>query len=137
MYDERRKKSIGIKMYFQFLRNEDICEMYEAELLAKIKQLEYHQTLLLYMMKNSNDDFYKLVITYSLSEEEVAAFYDVCEKMNKELENQKAEGLLYFHPLFEQFKASLSAKVNPREVIHACISQQLFLPLMKELTKYL
>lgn len=111
--------------------------MHEAELIDKIKQLEYQQTLLLYMLKNSNDDFYKLVITYSLSEEEVEAFYDFCEKLNNDFENQKAEGFVNFHPLFEKFKACLPQKVTAWEVIHACISQQLFVPLMKELVKYL
>ena len=111
--------------------------MNEKMLFEKLQMLEYHQSLLLKMIKNTNDQFYKLVIEKSLSEQDVKQFYKQCEGLSKELEEQKAEGFVYFHPLYKRFTSRLHPNLQAEEVIQACLCQKLFLPLMQELKKYL
>jgi len=106
-------------------------------LLVKIEKLEYHQGLLLKIIDNPHNEFNKLVIASSLSKKEVEEFNDLCEDMIKEWEEQKAEGFVYFHPLFQKFSNKLHARLQPEKVIPACIRQRKFLPLMEELNKYL
>lgn len=106
-------------------------------LMEKINKLEYQQKLLLKIIDNPNNSFYKLVVEKSLGEKDVEAFKQLCEKMNIKLEEQKAEGFVYFHPLFKEFEKYLHPNLKVCEVIHACIKQQLFLPLMDEFKKYL
>lgn len=107
--------------------------MEESEVLKNLKLIQYHQSLILHMLSKCHDEFYKLVILRGLTEEEVHGFYQLCSRLSMELEEQKAEGFVYFHPLYQQFKDSLNHKLQVNEVIYACISQNLYLPLMNEL----
>ena len=106
-------------------------------LMEKINKLEYQQKLLLKVIENPNNTFYKLVVEKSLAEKDVKVFNQTCEEMNIKWEEQKAEGFVYFHPLFKEFEKYLHPNLKVCEVIHACIKQQLFLPLMDEFKKYL
>ncbi|MHC0036798.1 DUF1878 family protein [Pseudoneobacillus sp. C159] len=110
--------------------------MAELEFLNELAVIRYHQRLIVQMLEKSDEQFYKLIIKYGLSEAEVHEFYQLCEKMNMELENQKAEGFVYFHPLYHQFKAKINPKLPAVEVIKACITQNIYLDLMHELIKY-
>ncbi|WP_428909389.1 DUF1878 family protein [Niallia sp. Krafla_26] len=103
----------------------------------KIQMLEYHQSLLLKMNRNSQESFYKLIIEKTLTEDEVKQFYKDCEGLSRAYEEQKAEGFVYFHPLFEKFTRDLHPKLTAQEVISACLTQGLYIPLMTELKKYL
>lgn len=112
--------------------------MKNDELMEKINRLEYHQSLLLEMISDGKSHpFYRLIIKKFLSKQEVEHIYKICEELNNELEEQKAEGFVYFQPLFEKFQSSLPPKVHAREVVLACLGQQLFQPLMEELKKYI
>jgi hypothetical protein len=44
---------------------------------------------------------------------------------------------VYFHPLFHELSSSLPSKLNMREIINACLTQKLYLPLFQEMVKYL
>lgn len=109
----------------------------ESEVLKKLKLIQYHQMLIVSMLEKSKDEFNKLVIKHGLMEEEVNEFFQLCERLSIDLEEQKAEGFVNFHPLYQQFSDSLNSKLPVNEVIIACISQNLFLPLMKKLETYL
>lgn len=111
--------------------------MFEDEILERLQRLEYHQSLLLKMVGNSKARFDMLVIEKGLSKRDVEVFYKNCEQLSMELEEQKAEGFVYFHPLFNKFKEELHPRLQVEEVIHACILQKLFLLLMDELKRYL
>ncbi|WP_442599077.1 DUF1878 family protein [Neobacillus sp. D3-1R] len=111
--------------------------MEESEVLKKLQLIQYHQQLIVSMLEKSKDEFYKLVIKHGLTEEEVYEFFQLCENMSIELEKQKAEGFVYFHPLYQQFSDTLNRKLSIKEVIMACITQNLFLPLMSELKTYI
>jgi NifU-like protein involved in Fe-S cluster formation len=106
-------------------------------ILERISRLEYHQSLLLKMSQTSSDAFYKLIIEKSLGEDDVKQFYNLCDVLSKELEEQKAEGFVHFHPLFKKFTMMLHCSLQIEEVIAACITQGLYLPLMTELKNYL
>lgn len=111
--------------------------MEESEVLQKLRLIQYHQKLIVSMLEKSNDEFYKLVIKNGLMEEEVNDFFQHCEKLSIDLEEQKAEGFVYFHPLYQHFSDSLNRKLSVKEVINACVTQNLFVPLMKELKTYI
>lgn len=111
--------------------------MNEQELINRINLLEYHQKLLVKLLKDAKLDFYMLIIENGIAEQEIEKFYTLCDELNIKMEEQKVEGFVYFHPLFKEFKASLPAKLNVEEVIQACINQKLFEPLIQEFRKYL
>ncbi|MDP4163616.1 MAG: DUF1878 family protein [Bacillota bacterium] len=106
------------------------------ELAKKIELLEYHQKLLLQIIKESHQPFYRLVIEKRLSEQTVTEFSFLCDDLNNRWEQQKAEGFVYFHPLFEEFSSSIPANIHAKELIEACVNQHFFAPLMRELRKY-
>ncbi|MFB6465228.1 DUF1878 family protein [Cytobacillus sp. Hz8] len=111
--------------------------MDEKELMEKMNRIEYHQSLIIEMISSSRDEFYKLVIHHSLNKQDVDTFYQNCTKLSIKLEEQKAEGFVHFQPLFAEFVSLLTPGLQAKEVISACIRQQLFVPLMVELEKYL
>lgn len=111
--------------------------MTNEELLERILMLEYHQKLLLTLLSDSKSSFHKLVIKKSMKEKDVCVFFSLCEQLSKEMEEQKAEGFVYFHPLYQKFISRLHPNLQAEEVIRSCIAQQLYTPLMEELKKYL
>ncbi|OIK12370.1 hypothetical protein BIV60_16365 [Bacillus sp. MUM 116] len=111
--------------------------MENQELLNKIRLLEYHQKLLLTMINNPKQEFYRMIIEIGLSEQEVREFMQICDELSIKMEEQKAEGFINFQPLFTEFLYLLPEKLDYKEVILACSSQGLYLPLMSELNKYI
>ena len=111
--------------------------MNENELLERINVLEYHQRLLLKMLNDPSLELYKLIIENGITEHEVRQFYLICDEMNIKLEEQKAEGYVYFHPLFHELSSSLPPTLKIEDVIYACLKQKICLPLFQELEKYL
>jgi Glu-tRNA(Gln) amidotransferase subunit E-like FAD-binding protein len=107
------------------------------ELQSKVNLLEYHQRLLLKMLSAPNLEFYRLVIENGISELEVQEFNKLCEDLNKKMEEQKAEGFVNFHPLFNEFLYSLPAKFDAKEVVQSCVNQRLYEPLFREFQKCL
>jgi Glu-tRNA(Gln) amidotransferase subunit E-like FAD-binding protein len=107
------------------------------ELQSKVNLLEYHQRLLLKMLAAPNLEFYRLVIENGISELEVQEFNKLCEGLNKKMEEQKAEGFVNFHPLFNEFLYSLPAKFDAKEVVQSCVNQRLYEPLFREFQKCL
>jgi hypothetical protein len=108
----------------------------ESEILKELSLIKYQQRLIVEMLKKSDEEFYKLIIKYELEEREVQEIYHLFDQLNLELEEQKAEGFVYFHPLYKQFSQHLNKKIAPVEVIHACLKQDIHVTLMKELEKY-
>jgi hypothetical protein len=105
------------------------------ELRKRIGLLEYHQRLLIQMINNPRSEFYKLVIEKGISEREVQVFLQLCDDLHIKLEEQKAEGFLYFHPLFNEFLNGLPEAFEVKEVVQACLKQELYEPLFKEFSK--
>ncbi|GIN58685.1 DUF1878 family protein [Lederbergia ruris] len=105
------------------------------DLLARIEKLEYHQTLLMKMIHVEGFEFDRLVIANNLGQAEVEEFLTMCEELNKEMLEQKAEKFIFYAPLFVQFKLRLTPKLDPREVIEACLKQQIFPELMEKLKR--
>ncbi|MEH7012758.1 DUF1878 family protein [Neobacillus niacini] len=108
-----------------------------VELQSRVNLLEYHQKLLLKMLASPNLEFYRLVIENGISEQKVEAFDQLCENLNKKMEEQKAEGFINFHPLFSEFLYLLPEKLDTKKVVQACIKQHLHEALFREFNKYL
>jgi hypothetical protein len=106
-------------------------------LLEKINRLEYHQSLLLKMISKSDYQFDKLIVEKSLSKQDVEMFFAKCDELIAALEEQQAEGFVYFESLFKEFKEALHPNLKAEEVVQACLRQQLFLPLMLEFKKFI
>ncbi|OCA84349.1 hypothetical protein A8F94_16715 [Bacillus sp. FJAT-27225] len=110
--------------------------MESRDLLERIQVLEYHMRLLAEAVEKPEYELNKLLVKRNVAERETAELFDLCERLSKLMEEQKAEGFLHFHPLFEEFAASLSSKLNPSEVVNACMKQKIFIPLMNEFKKF-
>lgn len=106
------------------------------DLINRINLLEYHQKLLLRLLNCPNFDFYRLIIEKGISEKEVNQFLAKCDELSIRMAEQKAEGFVYFYPLFSEFLSTLPVKLKPDEVISACISQKIYESLMVEFKKY-
>lgn len=107
------------------------------ELLKRIERLEYYQQLLLEIVNTNDYPFTKLIIQKKLGPEEVLEFQHLCEYMNKKLQEQKAEGLLYFYPLLKEFSDKLNRKLEVKETVESCLQQYLYVELMTEFKKCL
>ncbi|RLQ97539.1 DUF1878 family protein [Falsibacillus albus] len=99
-------------------------------LLERIEKLEFQQKLLLKMMSPKGFEFDQLIIEKNLSEQDVMDFHRLCEELNKELKEQKAEGFVFYSPLFKKFNERLHSQLEPAEVIDACKKQKLYEELM-------
>ncbi|WP_040204453.1 DUF1878 family protein [Neobacillus jeddahensis] len=106
-------------------------------LLQRINLLEYHQKLLVTLLGNPKLEFYKLIIENGVSKQEIDNFYCLCDQLSVKLAEQKAEGYVYFHPLFDELLASLPVNLKMEAVIKACLKQKLYEPLFQEFNKYL
>lgn len=106
-------------------------------LIEKIYLLEYHQQLLLQLLDNPKLQFNKLIIEKGLTKLDVEQFYQICDELSIELEKQKAEGFVYYHPLFNKLAESLPANLNMKDVVRACLAHKLYEPLFQEFQKYI
>ncbi|ALC91949.1 hypothetical protein AM500_20745 [Bacillus sp. FJAT-18017] len=111
--------------------------MDSRQILDRIQLLEYHMRLLAEAVDKTEYELNKLLVKSNITEREAAEFFALCERMNKVMEEQKAEGFLHFHPLFQEFVSLLPSKLDSREVVTACLRQKVFVPLMTEFNKYL
>ncbi|WP_071459074.1 DUF1878 family protein [Bacillus massilinigeriensis] len=107
-----------------------------TEILDRIKRLEFHQKLLLQLIKDSSYPFYEYILRQTLSEEEVSRIMKTCERLSKEFQKQKAEGFVHFHPLYKDFCESLAPRLEAEEIMEALRRQGLYVALMTELEKY-
>lgn len=103
----------------------------------RLKKIEYHQKLLLRMIKNQKYPAYELIVQNDLSEEEVNALFKLCEELTDMYEQQKEEGFVYFTPLLTHFVGLLDHKLRPEETVNAFLKQDLYRPLMEELKRSL
>lgn len=107
------------------------------ELLKRIERLEYHQQLLLDLINTEHYPFTKLIIQKEMDKEEVFEFYQLCEYMSNNLQEQKAEGFLNFYPLLKEFSEKLNRKLEVKETVESCLQQNMYVELMTEFQKYL
>jgi hypothetical protein len=107
------------------------------ELLKRIERLEYHQKLLIQLLRDQNRPFTKLVVERNLGPEEVYEFHGLCDKLSNKMQEQKAEGFLYFHPLLKEFSENLNEKLELNETISSCLEQNLHIELMSEFKRCL
>lgn len=102
----------------------------------RLERIEYHQRLLAKCLTDEFS-FTKLIVLKDLSAEEVEEFLKICENLNNELEEQRAEGFVCFHPLLKEFQENLNEKLNLVETVDACLKQRIFPELMGEFMKLL
>ena len=105
-------------------------------LIGKIEMLEFHQRLLLKLIDQPRLEFYRLIVENGISEQELERFISLCDELSIKIEEQKAEGYVYFYPLYHELANGLPKKLDIRKVVQACLAQKLYEPLFKEFTKY-
>lgn len=98
----------------------------------RLERIAYHQRLLAEFI-DEKYAFTKLIIKQDLAPEEVAEFLRLCDDLNKKMEEQRAEGFVYFHPLLEEWLEKLNRKLDPKITIRACLKQGIYPELMTEL----
>lgn len=140
MYDIHNKNNTYLMIHKESCsvnrKLKGVFSMESKDLMQRILLLEFHQKLLLTIIKNKDAAFYELVVEKNISEKEMKHILKVCELTNMQYKKQKAEGFVYFHPLLQQFTEQIPSKLKAEEVIEACIRQKLYVPLMSELKKY-
>ena len=104
------------------------------ELQRRLERIAYHQRLLAESL-DEKYAFTKLIIKHDLAKEEVTAFLQLCEELNKKWDEQRAEGFVYFHPLLEEWLEKLNPKLEPKSAIRACLKQGIYPELMAEFNK--
>lgn len=107
------------------------------ELQRRIETLEYHQQLLVRMLKHSNDQLYYLIIIKNLSKKETETLLDICEDVSKKFQKQKAEGYVTFYPLLNELQAHLPKSISINELVHACLKQGMYVALMQNMKELL
>ncbi|MGG5253342.1 DUF1878 family protein [Neobacillus sp. SM06] len=110
--------------------------MNEQDVMHRLRLLEYHQKLLVQLVANPQLDFLKKIVEKGISEQEVEAFFKLCDELTLQMEEQKAEGFLHFYPLYHKFTASLPKNLQADEAVTSCLNQNLYLDLMREFKKY-
>lgn len=100
------------------------------EMEERLIRLEYHQQLLLKMLKGHTFPVYEVIIKNGLSEEEVEEVFTLCEEFSKEFEKQKKAGYVHFDSLLKEFTNRLNIKIRPHDLVIALYEQNLYLPLM-------
>lgn len=106
--------------------------MSSEEWQKNLARLEFQISLLTKMTKHTPYAFDHLIVKSNLGQAEYIQIERICEELSKELEDQKAEGFVHFDPLYEKFAQQLPKPLKAEEVVNACITQGLYLPLMKE-----
>lgn len=99
----------------------------------RLAKIEYHMQLLMKHIDVESYPFDILVIKRGISKEEVEELFDICEKLNIELEKQKADGFVTFSPLLTKWNASIPEKFPKEETIFALYKQNIYRDLTKEL----
>ncbi|MDQ0232311.1 YhaI family protein [Metabacillus malikii] len=99
---------------------------------TRLATLEYYQQLLLEMIDSDKCPFYRLVMERGLTKSEVEGVYRLCDELNEEYEQQKAQGLVIYTDLLTQFAGLLNEKLNVNETVYAMIKQGIYEPLMNE-----
>ncbi|MGN1401428.1 MAG: DUF1878 family protein [Bacillus sp. (in: firmicutes)] len=99
----------------------------------RVEQLEFQQSLLLRMLKNSKEQLYYMIIQKNLTKQQTEELLILCENMSKKYEKQKAEGYVTFYPLLSELKKHLPANISPEELVSACLRQGEFLAFMEQM----
>lgn len=107
------------------------------EMKQRIETLEYHQQLLVRMLKHSKEQLYYLIISKDLSKGETEALLELCELLSNKYEKQKAEGYVTFYPLLTELKANLLSSISPEELVQACLKQGVYVALMEKIQEML
>lgn len=100
----------------------------------RLELMEYHQELLLQLVRNPKDQLAWLIIGKKLTKQETEEIMKLCEEMNNKFQIEKAEGYVNFQPLQAEMKKKLNPKITLKELTEACRSQGIFLPFMKEIS---
>ncbi|MFS0782974.1 DUF1878 family protein [Bacillus sp. 1P06AnD] len=107
------------------------------EIAERLDKLEYHQQLLVRMLKDTELPLYYLIVEHDLSKEDTEQVLNICEELSKKFKKQKAEGYVTFYPLLFELQKKIPASISSLELIHACIKQGVHTEFMKEMKSVL
>ncbi|MEA3322303.1 MAG: DUF1878 family protein [Bacillota bacterium] len=96
----------------------------------RLETLEFYVELLIKQMDRTRYPWDYLIMLGKLSKKDVRNLYNVCEKLSKEMEKQKAEGFVTFSPLLIQFRQALPKDLPLEDTISALRTQGYYVPLM-------
>ncbi|ASS89379.1 DUF1878 family protein [Aeribacillus pallidus] len=105
------------------------------DLERRLETLEYYMSLFMKMMNIEMYPFYKLVMEKGLMKEEIEEVFRICDELEKEHKEQKAQGFVYFENLLTLFAGQLTPKLDVNETIDALYLQGLYTELMKDLKR--
>ncbi|PGA33267.1 DUF1878 family protein [Bacillus wiedmannii] len=102
------------------------------DVVRRLEQAEYYVDLLFKMIDEEKCPFYSLIIKKKARKKDIERILHLCEILNKQYVVEKAEGLLLFDALLDQFEKALPHQLEVHETAEALAKQGLFKPLMNE-----
>ncbi|PIE95044.1 wall-associated protein [Bacillus fungorum] len=102
------------------------------DVVRRLEQAEYYVDLLFKMIDEEKCPFYSLVIKKKARKKDIERILKLCEILNEQYVVEKAEGLLLFDALLDQFEKALPHQLEVYETAEALEKQGLFKPLMNE-----
>ena len=100
------------------------------DVVRRLEQAEYYVDLLFKMIDEEKCPFYSLIIKKKLVKD-IERILNLCEILNEQYVVEKAEGLLLFDALLDQFEKRFH-QLEVHETAEALAKQGLFKPLMNE-----
>ncbi|WP_242246111.1 YhaI family protein [Bacillus cereus group sp. BfR-BA-01523] len=102
------------------------------DVVRRLEQAEYYVDLLFKMIDEEKCPFYSLIIKKKARKKDIERILKLCERLNEQYVVEKAEGLLLFDALLNQFEKALPHQLEVHETAEALAKQGLFVPLMNE-----
>lgn len=103
-----------------------------SDLEKRVEILEYHMQLLLNMSNRNQYPFDFMIVAKGLSKQEVNELMNLCQELDRQYKEQKAQGLLYYTDLLTLFAGQLNEKLDVNETIDAMLKQGMFKELMAD-----
>lgn len=97
--------------------------------------LRFHHECLARAIRNPDRVLDLLFVEKNFSRREAEELLQLCDRLNKVYETEKAEGFVYFQPLLNKLRTGLSAKLTLPELAEACVRQGVYSAFMTEMKK--
>ncbi|WP_338780866.1 DUF1878 family protein [Metabacillus sp. FJAT-52054] len=98
----------------------------------RLNRMEFQVRLLASLIKKDEHPFMYMVIEKQLSEKEHQQVMELCDKLDRLYQKQKAQGFVRFEGLLTLFVQDLNEKLEVKETAQALFKQGLFSQLMSD-----
>ena len=101
----------------------------------ELNTLRFHHECLARAIRNPDRVLDLLFVEKNFSRREAEELFQLCDRLNKDYETEKAAGYVYFQPLLEKLRIGISTKLTVPELTDACQRQGVYSAFMIEMKK--